>query len=147
MDDLAFLILRLRIQGYCCSQIMFVLALRAQGKTNADLVRAAGGLCNGAGESGEICGAFSGGACIISLYAGKGTDEESTDDRYSLMVNELMEWADSKAAQEYGGIRCEEILRRHPNKTICGQIVLETYEKVMDILKDHGFDPALGKSD
>lgn len=147
MDDLAFRILRLRIQGYCCSQIMIVLALQAQGKTNADLVRAAGGLCNGAGESGEICGAFSGGACIISMYAGKGTDEETADDHYSFMVNELMEWADLKAKESYGDIKCEEILRQHPDKTICGQMVLETYEKVMDILEEHGFDPGIGRSE
>jgi C_GCAxxG_C_C family probable redox protein len=147
MDDLSLRILRLKTEGYCCSQIMLVFALEAQGKTNTDLVRAAGGLCFGVGLSGETCGAFSGGACILSLYAGKGSSEETPDYRYALMVNELMSWLKERAKETYGGLRCEDILARHPDKRMCGQIVTETYGMAMEILRAHGLDPCRGRDD
>ena len=87
-----------------------------------------------------------GGACLISLYAGKGGDEETPDDRYMAMVGELVEWFTRAADEEYGGTRCDEILEKFPDRSICGLIVAETYRKCMDILVSHGFDPAVGKN-
>jgi len=147
MDDLPQRMLRLKSEGFCCSQIMLILALEAQGKSNTDLVRAAGGLCYGVGLSGEICGAFSGGACIISLYAGKGLNEETLDDRYALMVNELMDRLKERAEEAYGGLKCDDILGLHPDRRICGQIVAETYGMAMEILLAHGIDPGKGRDD
>ena len=147
MDDLLLRMSRLKAEGYCCSQIMLILALEVQGKTNTDLVRAAGGLCYGIGLSGETCGALSGGACIISLYAGKGSGEETPDYRYALMANELMNWFKERAEQAYGGVRCEDILLKHPDKRVCGQIVTETYTMAMEILMAQGFDPGKSRDD
>lgn len=147
IDDLSLRILRLNGAGYCCSQIMLILVLEAQSKTNADLVRAMGGLCFGVGLSGEVCGAFSGGACILSLYAGKGSSEETPDHRYPLMIDELMSWSRKRAEELYGGIRCDDILTRYPDRRICGQIVTETYGVVMEILVAHGFDLSRGRDD
>jgi C_GCAxxG_C_C family probable redox protein len=147
MDDFPLRMLWLKAEGYCCSQIMLILALEAQGKTNTDLVRAAGGLCYGVGASGETCGALTGASCIISLYAGKGSTEETPDYRYALMANELTGWFKGKAEEIYGGLRCEDILTQHPDKRICGQIVTETYSMAMDILVAHGFDPGRGRDD
>ncbi len=145
MDDAIFRLIRLKAKGYCCGQIILILALEAQGKTNADLVRSMNGLCFGIPGSGEVCGALSGGACLISLYAGKGGDNEAPDDRYLLMVGELTDWFRA-AANEYGGTRCDEILERFPDRSICGRIVSDTYGKCMDILSGYGFDPAIGKN-
>ena len=146
MDDMIFSLMRLKAKGFCCAQIILVLALEAQGKTNADLVRSMGGLCFGINGSGEVCGALSGGACLISLYAGKGGDEEAADDQYMAMAGELADWFRGAAGVEYGGTRCDEILERYPDRSMCGRIVADTYVKCMDILVRHGFDPAIGKN-
>lgn len=144
MNDLLMQLMRLKAKGYCCAQILLILALEAQGRTDPDLVRSVGGLCFGINWSGEICGALSGGACLISLYAGKGSDMETPDDGHQGMMGELVEWFRGEA-EEYGGTECSEILERYPDRSICGKIVSETYEKCMEILTAHGFDPAVGK--
>ncbi len=146
MDDMILQLMRLKAKGFCCAQIILILALEAQGKTNADLVRSVGGLCFGISGAGEVCGALSGGACLISLYVGKGGVEEKADDRYVLMVGELVDWFSGEADDEYGGMRCDEILEKFPDRSICGRIVADTYGKCMDILVSHGFDPAVGKN-
>ena len=43
-------------EGYCCSQLLMLMILRAQGVENPGLVRAMGGLCHGMGQSGGACG-------------------------------------------------------------------------------------------
>jgi hypothetical protein len=58
MDDMILQLMRLKAKGFCCAQIILILALEAQGKTNADLVRSVGGLCfgiNGVARSAEPC--------------------------------------------------------------------------------------------
>jgi len=61
VDDTILEMMRLKVEGYCCAQIILILALEARGKTNADLVRSVGGLCFGINWSGKVCGALSGG--------------------------------------------------------------------------------------
>lgn len=147
MDDLIFRLIKRKAQGYCCAQIILILALEAQGKTNTDLVRSVGGLCFGINGSGEVCGALSGGACLISLYAGQGSNEEAPDDLYSKMMGEFVEWFGRVAIDEYGGTRCDEILEKFPDRSICGRIVADTYGECMNILASHGYDTAAGKKD
>ena len=146
MDDMLFELMRLKAKGYCCAQMILMPALEAQGKTNADLVRSMAGLCFGINWSGEVCGALSGGACLLSLYSGKGSDEEAPDDRCMTMVGELVEWFGRTADEKYGGTRCNEILERFPDRSMCGRIVADTYAKCMEILVSRGFDPAVAKN-
>lgn len=146
MDDITVTIMRLKQKGFCCSQIMLIMALEAQGKTDADLVRTVQGLCFGVGLSGEICGALSGGACLISLCTGKGSEAEETDERYPLMVGELTDWFREVIGGEYGGIRCDDVLTRYPDKSACGSIVQRAYSKAMEILASRDVDPAAGKN-
>ena len=146
MDDTVFQMMKLKAKGYCCAQIILILALETQGKTNADLVRSVGGLCFGINWSGEVCGALSGGACLISLYAGKGADEEAPYGGYIKMLGELVEWFTRVADDQYGGTRCHEIIEKFPDRSICSLIVADTYKKCMDILVSHGFDRAVGKN-
>lgn len=145
MDDITLQTLKLHAKGYCCTQIILILALRTQGKTDADLVRSVGGLCFGINWSGEVCGALSGGACLISLYAGKGSDEEVPDNQCLSMVGELVEWFTIAANDEYGGTRCHEILEKYPDRSVCSLIVADTYKKCIEILIAHGFDPSVNK--
>ncbi|MGD0232284.1 MAG: DVU_1555 family C-GCAxxG-C-C protein [Syntrophorhabdales bacterium] len=137
--------LRLRQKGYCCSQIMLIGALEAQRRTNAELIRAVGGLCDGVGMSGEACGSLSGGACLISLYAGKGSEEEEADERLPVMMNEFATWFREVIGEAYGGIRCDDILTRCPDKSVCGSIVAAAYAKAIEILDAHGIDLGRGK--
>ncbi|AJE03546.1 DVU_1555 family C-GCAxxG-C-C protein [Geobacter pickeringii] len=144
MNDLFFRLVKLKAKGYCCAQIIVLLALETLGKANDDLVKSVGGLCYGIIGSGEACGALSGGACLISLYAGKGGEEEMPHERHMTMLSELSEWFKGRADAQYGGTRCLDILEKFPNQGICGQIVAETYGKCMEILASHGFDQAGG---
>lgn len=135
-------------QGFYCSQILLTLGLEAQGKTNPDVIRTMAGLAGGVGFSGDICGALTGGACLLALYAGKGAPQEEEDPSLNVMINELMEWFTAKFGEAYGGIRCEAILQDDPRHRTsrCPTLVLETYEKAKTLLVDNGFDLSAGRS-
>ncbi len=146
MNDTFLQMVKLKSKGFCCSQIILILALEAQGKNNPDLVRSMSGLCFGI-NTGEVCGALTGGACLLSLYAGKGTGEEAPDDRHIMMVVEFTDWFRKAADDVYGGTRCDDILEKFPDRSMCRQIVVDTWEKCMEILVTHGFDPAVGTNE
>lgn len=150
MNDSTFRILQLAAKGYCCSQIMVKLALETQGRENPELVRAMSGLCIGVGNSGGICGVFSGAACVLALYGGKGTDTEKEADKLPLMYAELSEWFDQRATEAFGGTACksiigEESLRPRPDR--CGALLVDTWKKVQEILVENGFDPVVSSRD
>jgi hypothetical protein len=90
MDDLER-VRTLGRQGLFCSQILVTLGLELQGKQNPDLVRSAHGLCCGLG-TGEVCGALTGGACLLGLYAGRGTIDEDDNPLLLFMLDSLVEW-------------------------------------------------------
>ena len=100
----------LKAQGFFCSQILLILGLELQGKSNPDLVRCMHGLVGGLGFTGEICGTLSGGACLLGLYAGKGLPEEKQDPRLSFMIEALVQWFQERFGAEYGGVTCNQIL-------------------------------------
>jgi hypothetical protein len=130
-------VMLLHREGYCCSQIMAILALRDQGRDNPDLVRAMGGLCKGIGTMRDICGALSGGACLLSFYIGKGTDQEVAHGQLPLMLFELTEWFKARTGGTLEGMRCNEILTQSPDQRVCLSLTLETYDKVLSILQSH----------
>jgi C_GCAxxG_C_C family probable redox protein len=134
--------IRLAGQGFYCSQILLFMGLEAQGKSNPDLIRAMSGLAGGLGFTGDTCGALTGGACLLGLYAGRGTPEEQEDENLNLMVSELVDWFSEGYGKLYGGIRCEIILGDDPrNRTArCPNMVLGVYEKVKTLLSEYGFD-------
>lgn len=142
MDDISLRMrmLQLKQKGYCCTQIMLIMALESHDATNPQLVRAAGGLCYGVALSGEICGSLAGGACLLSLYTGKGSDDEQVNEKYPALMSELSQWFRDTIGNAYGGIRCDEILSNYPDKSACGPLVAATYTKVMEILDAHGID-------
>ncbi|MCF8057590.1 MAG: C-GCAxxG-C-C family protein [Desulfocapsa sp.] len=125
--------------GIKCSQIMIALALKQQGKQDADLIRAMGGLVVGVGYSGKICGALTGGACLISFYAGRGDITEKEHPKLWPMIEEYVEWFESEVGENNGEIDCDKILERagvsKPGPEICGPIVLKAYMKSLSILE------------
>ena len=141
MSDTMFRMFELSQQGFSCSQILLQLGLEAQGKSNADLLRAMAGLAGGMGFSGETCGALTGGACLLGLYAAE-------HEKFQVMVAELVDWFKARGSSEYGGFTCGDILGEELQyqavSVKCGQIVKDTYDKVREILLHHGIDPTEG---
>ena len=147
MNNEIFRMLELAGQGFHCSQILLFLGLDAQGKQNPDLIRAMAGLAGGVGFCGDICGALTGGVCLVALYAGRGTPDEEEDPKLNVMISELVEWFTQEFSECYGGIHCREILADDPrNQTSrCPQLVTRTYEKVKSLLLENEFDLSEGR--
>ena len=134
----------LKQQGFFCSQILMTLGLELQGIENPQLIRAMNGLAGGLGFAGETCGALTGGACLLGVYAGKGTATQEENLRLNFMIEDLVKWFKQGYGQEYGGIRCETILSGVPNgqATRCPVMVAGTFQKVKELLVENGFDLA-----
>ena len=131
-----------RAEGYYCSQIIVSLALDLMGRQNPDLLRSVHALAGGIGFSGQICGALTGGACMLGLYAGKGMPEEEEDERLNLMLLDLVDWFSREVGSRHGGMNCDDILEDNTaNFTIrCPGIVHEVYQKCKELLVAYGFD-------
>ncbi|MBI5589103.1 MAG: C_GCAxxG_C_C family protein [Deltaproteobacteria bacterium] len=145
MNDIGFRMIQLAGKGYCCSQMLMLLALETQGRENPDLVRAMAGLCMGAGNSGGACGVFTGAACVLALYGAKGSDAEKEADKLPLMLSELTEWFEQSACGAYAGISCKDIIGEDcckPNPDRCGRLLVDTWGRILEILLENGFDPA-----
>ena len=134
----------LKRQGFFCSQILMQLALDLQGQDNPARVGAMHGLAGGLGFVGETCGALTGGACVLGLYAGKGRPEDEDDPRLNFMINDLVQWFKDGYGQEYGSLRCADILQGVPNAqaTRCPRMVQGTFQKVKELLVANGYDLA-----
>jgi C_GCAxxG_C_C family probable redox protein len=141
MDDLEYMG-EIKAQGFFCSQILLKMGLELQGKDNPDLIRAVHGLAGGLGFTGELCGALSGGTCLLGLYAGKGLPEEEQDPRLVPMITDLVQWFKQEYGQSYGGIRCEDIVGDSSKNmaTRCPVVVAATYQRVKELLVENGFD-------
>ena len=144
MDDTLIRMLQLGQQGYTCSQIIIRMGLELRGENNADLVRAMGGLAYGCGSGHGTCGTLTAGCCLLSLYAGKGSPEETPSDRLDLMLQELYEWFTGHTGCRGGNPSCDAIVGEagpEASRRRCGAIVAETYAKIMEILAANGIDP------
>jgi hypothetical protein len=138
--------MELSYNGYQCSQILLIHALETQGKENPDLVRAMGGLAHGYGSDEGVCGTLTGAACLLGLYAGKGTDDEYEDESLKYLLKDLGEWFARTYGGRYGGISCEAIMGdRSEIRQRCGAVVAETWAKVTELLTAAGYDIARGK--
>jgi C_GCAxxG_C_C family probable redox protein len=138
MDELFDRMLEMSRKGYFCSQILLKLALEDEEKENPDLIRAMGGLCGGMGFSGGVCGALTGGACLLGYYLCKGEDDEMEDEHANEKITKLVRWFEEEVGSEYGDTMCATILDGNPSHkmTRCPKIVERTYEKVMELLAE-----------
>ncbi|MDR1945553.1 MAG: C-GCAxxG-C-C family protein [Desulfovibrio sp.] len=145
MDDTQLMLMELSTKGYNCAQIVIIGGLRLMGRENPDLVRAMGGLVHGVGDSGEICGAISGAACLVSLHAGKGLDNEYPHPDGLLIMDELIGWFRDEMC-DGGEITCSAIMdapERAMNR-LCGRLLGASLRKATDLLSQYGIDPAGG---
>jgi C_GCAxxG_C_C family probable redox protein len=141
MNDLGT-IMQYRNQGFYCSQQIILSGLEMMGKSNPDLVRSMQGLACGLGFSGELCGALTGGAALLGLYAGKGSPEQEEDPRLFFMLEDLVAWFKSEYEAQYGGIRCDEILAAasRAKTPACPGLVSAVTQKVKELLVENGFE-------
>lgn len=142
-ENIGMKIFELSSLGYCCTQIMLKMALDEEGTKNDDLVRSANSLCKGLGGRQSTCGVLSGGIMILGLYAGKRSDREYCEKNYGEMVNEFIDWFE----EEFQSLDCIDIIgvnKFEDNKNSymlkCGNILIESYEKAVQILNEHDYD-------
>lgn len=150
MNDTDLRIIQLHGSGYCCAQIIILFCLENMQRKNPDLVRASQGLCLGLGDCSGACGILSGGTCALSLYTGKGSDYEQAEEQLPVMVETYREWFREQTIPQYGDISCEAILGEKtltPKPERCGQLLVKSYEKIVNILLEAGFDPAEGREE
>jgi hypothetical protein len=144
MDTATAQMMRMADKGYSCGQILICMALEAKGRHNQDLVRAAGGLIGGCGTGICTCGVLIGGGCLLSLFAGKGSDEEEWHPSFPQMIQDLTSWFQNTFGKKYGGIDCNTIRNaRDPEadaRQRCRKIAVDTYFKTREILKANGFN-------
>jgi len=141
MNEDAFRVMELGMQGFQCSQILVQIALEAQGKQNPELICAMTGLLGGMG-CGKTCGALTGGCCVLGLYAGKDSAEHNPDGRLQGMLTRFVEWFESEYTARYGGAECAAIVQddMRNRMTRCPTIVLESLEKLKEILAENNYE-------
>ena len=140
MDDLKSRLLELGMQGFECSQIMALVTLEMEGRENPDLIRAMSGLTGGLGHGGKICGALTGGCCVLGYFTGKGEPEEMEHNKSRAIINAYADWFEETYVAKYGGTDCSQIINGDFSKclTVCGPIIETCYEKILELLYDNG---------
>lgn len=136
--DLMQRMLELSRQGYYCAQILMLLILESEGKENTDLIRTMAGLNGGIGNTGDVCGCFTGGACLLSYYLGKGEPDELPQEQYDEILSRFAEWF-REYTLEYGGTDCRNILQGDDRNRIqrCPLIMEAVMEKSMELLEEY----------
>ena len=118
-------IMELKLQGYCCSQIIMQLGLEGMGRENEDLIAAMAGLCDGM-HRGGTCGTISAAVCLLYLI-----DREQA----GFLCDELFDWFEDS----FGSTECDELIESSPLKkaAVCGGLVENTYLKLTEMFEDH----------
>lgn len=127
MEELKERIQELTQAGLCCSQIVLqIVGLEARGEENDELIRAMGALGYGA-YCQLACGALTGGAAALALYAEDGLETKQ-------MVGQLGNWF----RETFKGGNCEDILGagNPPDLPACMDIVARTIQKCFEIVED-----------
>lgn len=142
-DKIVNRMIQLAEKGYNCSQILMILSLEQEDKEIPDLVRAMSGLGDGCGFFKETCGVMTGAVCLLSWYAGKGSDSEEESEKLLPMLQDFGDWFQQEIGEKYNGTRCKDIagdLVGTPEvKQICGSIIFQAFNKVNEILAEYNY--------
>ena len=154
-EDAKVDIIELAGQGYTCAQIVVIMGLRVMGRENPDLARAMAGLAMGA-SFGSLCGALTGGLCLVSLHVGKGLDFERPVLGHKLPLAAMVKWfvqdelkgeipPTCKAIFEAAGLGFDfETAAPAPS---CADLVAGAYLKALSLVSEHGLDPSEGREE
>jgi len=144
-EEIVNRMIQLADNNYNCSQILMILALEQEGRDIPDLIRSMSGLGDGCGFFKETCGVMTGAACLLSWYAGKGSDNEVESKKLLPMLQEFGDWFQQEVGEKYSGTRCMEIVGDKvgtpDGKMICGAIILQSFTKLNEILAVNGYYP------
>lgn len=138
MEPLQNAVDNLAEEGYCCSQILAQLILRAQGKENDDLVRSLAGLCHGIGQSGDTCGILTGGACILSYLMGADKKNDPATIQTHMILDDFLDWFNTLCEEQYGSNHCYDIIGSNkaegPNKKHCRELITKSWVHIIGLL-------------
>ncbi|UQZ88430.1 hypothetical protein C4J81_04080 [Deltaproteobacteria bacterium Smac51] len=155
ISESQMMVMELAGQGYSCAQIVIIGGLRLMGRENPDLVRAMSALANGA-SCGGLCGALTGGLCLIGLHTGKGLDDEQPLPGARTLAGALVKWF--TAVELKGAIppNCADIFEAAGQNFTCddmdpsvgcGDLVAHTWTKAVELLRDNNIDPTEGREE
>ncbi len=153
IDDTQMMVMELAGQGYSCAQIVMIGGLRLMGRENPDLVRAMAALANGA-SCGDICGALTGGLCLIALHTGKGLDDERPVPGGRTLAGALIKWFRQEELKGQVSSTCRAVFEAagqdfqtgEMNPAVgCGDLVAHTWTKAVQILQENNIDPTQGR--
>jgi len=91
--------------GLCCSESVLQAVAESRGIQSELIPKIATGLCGGISQSGNICGAVSGGVLAIGLCLGRsqpGQSPEETGHRVRAFL--------AKCEQRFGSTNCEKLI-------------------------------------
>lgn len=117
-------IFTLKMNGYCCSQIIMEIGLDKMNMKNDQLVEAAAGLCDGA-KCGKICGVVSSVICLMYVADAKAAE--------SGLVQEFLDWFE----ESFGGLDCIELVGDDPMAKLekCPMFVESAMVKLEELLE------------
>lgn len=128
---------KLLVQKFHCSQIMMQQALEALKLDEPNLVKSMTGLAGGLGGCGKNCGALTGGVCMLSLFAGRGTVDEEPAPDLEVMIAEFLAWFE----EAYGSVDCGDIIQGDKSNipAVCPPLICAACRRALEILRDYGF--------
>ncbi|MDR1297998.1 MAG: C-GCAxxG-C-C family protein [Deltaproteobacteria bacterium] len=153
LDETGMEVMALAGSGYSCAQIVLVLGLRVMGRENPDLVRAMAPMAMGA-SFGSVCGALTGGLCLLGLHLGKGLDFETPALGGKIPPAALVKWFLEDPMQGRIPPTCAAVFESTGTRLdvatsapapACADLVARTYSKAMALLVEHGVDPSEGR--
>lgn len=130
-------VMELLSQKFHCSQVMMQVGMSVLGLDEPNLVKAMTGLAGGLGGCGRNCGALTGGVCMLSLFAGRGEEQEEADPDLAAMISELLAWFEVT----YGSPDCDDIIQGDKANIplTCPKLVCACARKTLEILNSYGF--------
>lgn len=117
-------ILELKLQGYCCSQIIMELGLRKLGKENPDLTAAMAGLCNGLWKE-KTCGIYSAALCLFYLADPEGASR--------VHIGAFSDWFEDS----FGELECAALLEGNPMSKVekCPAMLDASFKKICELME------------
>ncbi len=117
-------IFTLKINGYCCSQMVMEMGLKRLDMENEQLVEAMAGLCDGV-KCGSICGVVSAALCLMYLADGREAERG--------LIEEYLWWFE----ESFGALDCRDLVGDDPMAKLekCPMFVEATMVKLEEMLE------------